>query len=189
MLRLTVLGPDSQIGSSLCAQCPHSPAGCCVAPPPLTLTDLARIVKHGGRDWLVDELAAKRLVRAERGLGIARKKARISDARGAPRLTKCVFHGPSGCTIHETRRSVTCNMYICESALTENKTESELARTAREAHARIMSEQVRIGERLLSEMSAAFPEGPVFDAAFFDWLVFAYERALITEPVPPLSPS
>jgi len=189
MLRLTLLGADSQTGSSLCAKCPHSAAGCCVAPPPLTLTDLARILKHDGREWLLAELASKRLEPSERGLSIRRTKARVSGERGAPRLTKCVFHGVTGCTIEHTRRSVTCNMYICESALTEDKAESAVAGDIRDAHARIMSDQVRLGERLIEAMSKAYPEGPPYDAAFFDWLVFTYEQALITETVPPLSPS
>jgi hypothetical protein len=142
MLRLTVLGADSQTASSLCAHCPHSAAGCCVAPPPLTFADLGRIAKHGGREWLLAEIAAKRLAPAAHGLTITRRKARVSKERGAPRVVTCVFHGPAGCTIEATRRSVTCNMYICESALTDDRSEADLARSIRGAHARVMADHV-----------------------------------------------
>ncbi len=174
-LRLTLAGPDSQITSSLCAHCPHSTAGCCVAPPPLSFADLGRIVQHGGRDWLLGELANGNLVRSSRGLPLKRTKGRTSDVRGAPRLTRCVFHGPLGCTIPETRRSVTCNVYICESALEKGraKPERDTARAARLAHAEIVKEQVRLVEQLTARVHERYPAGeidPPYDAAFFDWL-------------------
>lgn len=179
MLRLALLGADSQIASTLCARCPHTAAGCCVAPPPLGLADLGRIVARGGQEFLLAELGAGRLVPAESGLRIRRTKGRTSDERGAPRLVKCAFHGPSGCTIAEDRRSVTCNVYICESALHEEKSERAVAREAERAHAAIVEAHVAVGRELATEVRARYPEGPPYDTVFFAWLGEAYS-ALVT---------
>ena len=176
MLRLTRKGPDSQIASSLCASCPHSPAGCCIAPPNLRFTDLARIVGLGGRDWLLAELAAGTLETEPRGLSIRRVTGRATDARGAPRIRKCAFHGSSGCTIDESRRSVTCNLYICESALHTDKLDADVARAARTLHAAVVADLVHVGTELEARVRDTFPEGPAYDAAFFDWLSAAWKE-------------
>jgi hypothetical protein len=175
MLRLTVLGTDSSIGSSLCASCPHSPAGCCVAPPPLSFADLGRIVSLGGRDWLLHELSRGNLTPHDRGLQLRRRKGRAhGDARGAPRVSKCVFHGPGGCTIAHSQRSATCNLYICDSALHQRDADRQTSRDARALHGSISAQLIAITDRLRARLRDECPEGPTYDASFFDWLGNAF---------------
>ena len=135
MLKLTVLGADSVLAADTCAACPHSPAGCCVAPPRYDWTDLGRVVAHGGHAWLLEQIRAGALRRVEHGYAIRRDKTRLSADRGAPRLAKCTFHaGDRGCTIETWQRPATCNFYLCESALEDAVREGQHAEAARAKH-------------------------------------------------------
>ena len=95
MLRLQLAGADTLLTSSLCSACPHSAAGCCAAPPRVALSDIARIVAHGGRDWLLAEIGAARLVPAPGNLWLVLPRvARTMPASTAP-LSACVYLGES----------------------------------------------------------------------------------------------
>lgn len=164
VLRLTVAGPDSKILSSLCAACPYSPAGCCVAPPRLDWSDIGRIVVLGGRDWLLDEIAAKRLVVGERWLSVARPKRPLMP--GGPREAACTYHAASqGCTIPHDRRSATCNYYVCDAARAGAQEQRALA-----VHDELVRSFIGWDATITERVAAAWPEGPSFDAAFLDWL-------------------
>ncbi len=163
MLRLALAGPHTQIVSSLCAKCPHAAAGCCVGPPPLDWSDIGRIVARGGRDWLLEQLAARRVTPDARGLVIARVKGVASP--GGPRVLKCTFHGPEGCTIPPERRSATCNYYVCDSVLEEDRP-GDARRTKED-----LAKRFEAWDTILTrEVAERFPEGVVYDAALFDWL-------------------
>ncbi|MDB5212120.1 MAG: hypothetical protein JWO86_47 [Myxococcaceae bacterium] len=165
MLRLTIAGPDTKLLSSLCAACPYSPAGCCVAPPRLDLSDVGRIVAHGGRDWLLAEIAQKRIAVGERWLFVARPKRPLVP--GGAREAACVYHGATGCTIPHERRSATCNYYLCDAARAGDGDDAALARAT---HDELVAKFVAWDAELTSRVAASWPEGPTFDAAFLDWL-------------------
>lgn len=172
MIRLVVAHEHTTILSSLCAACPYSPAGCCTSPPRIDLSDIARIVRLGGRDWLIAELAAGRLVRHERWLTILRRKA--VPREGGPRIATCAYHGPTGCTIAPDRRAATCNYYVCEEALSEGGAEGSRARAV---HAALVEDFTRWDAELQRRVDEAFPAGPAFeDAAFLDWLARTFEE-------------
>jgi hypothetical protein len=166
MLRLTLAGPHTTITASLCAACPYSPAGCCVAPPRLDWSDIGRVVALGGRDWLLAELAAGRLVVGERWLSVTRPKRPLGP-RG-PREAACVYHGPSGCTIPHGRRSATCNYYVCDAARARGGG-GDAAR-AEEVHDQLVARFVAWDAEITRRVAATSPEGPRFDAPFLDWL-------------------
>ncbi len=165
MIRLVVAGANTAISSTLCAQCPYSPAGCCTAPPRVDLSDIARIVIRGGRDWLIDEVAAGRLIRNGRALVVKRRKA-VAGPDG-PRIATCAYHGPQGCTIAHDRRPATCNYYVCEEALAEGGTEGA---RARDVHADLVETFTRWDAELARLIDQRWPEGAPFDAPFLDWL-------------------
>lgn len=174
-LKLVLAGPDSVLGSSLCAACPYSPAGCCVAPPRYDWSDLARVVVHGGAAWLVEQVAARRLVPVDHGLAIKREKRRVTASREAPRLAKCGFHdGGSGCTIEPTQRPATCNFYLCDAALAEG--EHYLAQAARTQHDRLVADFVRWDGLLHERVCTEWPPEERGSLAFFEWLGEAYQR-------------
>lgn len=173
MLRLTIVGPDSQLGSTLCAACPQGPAGCCVAPPSVDFSDIGRIVARGGRDFLAARIAAKDLIPVEKGLAVRRVKRR--EAPTEPMERKCVFHGKGGCTIDTSMRPATCNYFLCEDAFTKGATK-EATQAARNAHAALRALFERWDETLAARIPLAFPEGPSFDLAFLDWLGEAFQE-------------
>jgi hypothetical protein len=166
MIRLTLAGPDTTILSSLCAACPFSAAGCCVAPPRLDWSDVGRIVAHGGRDWLLEEIAAERLTVGERWLVVTRRK-RVMAAGAGPRLTACVYLGDTGCTIAHERRSATCNYYVCDDALKEGGADGARARAA---HDELVGKFVAWDAEIAERVATCWPEGPAIDAPFLDWL-------------------
>lgn len=165
MLRLALLGPDAHLGSTLCAACPQGPAGCCVAPPEYDWSDLARVVLHGGRDFLLGELAARRLLPIARGLAL--KRVRRRDGPTSPRLARCVQHGPRGCTIAPELRPETCNYFLCEDAFAEDPPRASHARAA---HAALKDLYERWDAELGALVAARSPEGPAWDGDFLDWL-------------------
>ncbi len=162
-LRLTIKGPDTHLLSSLCAACPYSPAGCCVAPPRLDWSDIGRVVTHGGRDWLLEEIAARRIVVGERWLSVTRPKRPLGP--GGAREAACVYHGPTGCTIAPERRSATCNYYVCDAARA-----GEHEALARETHDALVEKFIAWDAEITRRVAASWPDGPTFDAAFLDWL-------------------
>lgn len=175
MLRLKLAGPHTTVTSSLCARCPHSPAGCCVAPPRFDWSDLGRVVLLGGGTWLVEQLARGRLRRNAHGLTLQRVKGRVLAAPDSPRVTKCVFHdGSVGCTIPESRRPATCNFYVCESALEEGEREGADASLVRRAHDGAIERFVEWDATLAEAVRTRWPEGPPYDDAFFAWLGEAF---------------
>lgn len=171
MLRLVVLGPHTRILSSLCAACPHSPAGCCVAPPRMDWSDVGRVVALGGLEWLVGEVAAHRLVPDPGGLVLKKRKGVVG--KDGPRLAKCVYLGEAGCTIDHDRRPATCNYFVCESVFAED---APNARPAREAHAELARSYADWDVVLSARVAERFPEGPTYDAAFFAWLGEAFNE-------------
>ena len=164
-LRLTIAGPDTKLLSSLCSACPYSPAGCCVAPPRLDLSDIGRIVAHGGRDWLLGEIAAKRIVVGERWLSVTRPKRPLVP--GGPREAACAYHSATGCTIPHDRRSATCNYYLCDAARDGDDADSARARAV---HDDLVAKFVGWDAEITRRLNATWPAGPAFDATFLDWL-------------------
>lgn len=178
-LKLAVAGPDSVLASALCATCPHSPAGCCVAPPRYDWSDLGRVVAHGGGSWLLEQIARKRLLPVAHGFAIRREKRRISADPGAPRLAKCTFHdGASGCTIDPRQRPATCNFYLCESALidAEEQREQHDAARARALHDQLVADFVRWDQELDARVRAEWPVDTRATPAFFEWLATQLEQ-------------
>ena len=171
MIRLVVANEHTTILSTLCAQCPYSPAGCCTAPPRIDLSDVARIVRLGGRDWLLEEIAAGRLVVRTHWLTIDRRKK--VPRPGGPRVAACVYLGDRGCTIPPERRAATCNYYVCEDALTRGGPD---APRAREIHADLVERFGRWDAELVRRVETEWPGGPPFDATFLDWLGAAYDE-------------
>jgi len=163
MLRLVLAGPHTKLLSSVCEACPYSPAGCCVAPPRLDLSDIGRIVALGGRDWVLQEIAAKRLVVGARWLSVLRPKRPLVP--NGPREAKCVYHGPTGCTISHDRRSGTCNYYVCDAARA-----GEHEAQARKVHDELVASFTRWDVVINERIDATWPEFPAFDAVFLDWL-------------------
>lgn len=181
MIRLEVLGQHTHLHSTLCGQCPQGPAGCCASPPAVAWADIGRITALGGGDWLLGEMRAGNLRPAPRGLAIRRSEATApeprdpregdrAELRAWPR--KCVYHGPTGCTVPSDRRSATCNYYLCDDAFEaggEGRGDIIAAR-ARRAHEALTDLYGRWDLELAARIEARFPGGPPWDKAFFLWL-------------------
>jgi hypothetical protein len=176
MIRLELAAEHTRLHSSLCAQCPHGPTGCCASPPGVDWSDIGRIVTLGGRDWLLAQLALGNLRTGARGLLL--KRVENPEANAGVWPTKCVYHGPQGCTIAPDRRAATCNYYICDDAFAyggENHGDAE-AVAGREAHATLMALYGRWDLEILAEVEGRWPGGAPWDAAFLDWLGEAFGR-------------
>jgi hypothetical protein len=175
MLRLQLAGVDSLLLSPLCRRCPQGRAGCCAAPPAIAWADIGRIVTLGGRDFLLLEMQAGRLLPSPRGLSILRVPA--NDEFPA----RCTYLGPSdqGCRLEPSHRSATCNYYLCDDAflLAEEQADPLVAK-ARGAHDRIADFLGRCDLELSELVGATFPEGPSWDAAFLDWLALQFQSHL-----------
>lgn len=170
MLTIRVQGAHTHVLSTLCSACPYAAAGCCRAPPRLDWSDIGRVVSKGGRDWLLAEMAAGRLRRIDRGLALERRKT--LPRAGGPREVACVYLGERGCTIDAARRPATCNYYVCDEAITDGRAEGERARAIHDA---LVKAFVAWDEATARRIASTWPEGPPYDAAFFDWLGAAFE--------------
>jgi len=170
MIRLELAGENTRLHSTLCGQCPHGATGCCASPPGVDWSDVGRIVVLGGRDWLLEELAAGHLRPGARGLMLLRVPNREPNAGVWP--SKCVYHGPQGCTIPPERRAATCNYYICDDAfLFGGENEGEPAAVqGREIHATLMALYGRWDLEFLAEIQGRWPGGPPWDGPFLDWI-------------------
>jgi hypothetical protein len=183
MIRLELKGPHTLLLSSLCARCPQGPTGCCAAPPELDWSDIGRVVALGGRAFLLAQIAAKNLVPAARGLALRRVRTRASSTE--PRRARCVFHGPTGCTIAHDLRPATCNYFLCDDAYAERDEAGRAdpaapeARRAHEALKRLYEGWDRDLEALVA---ATWPEGPPWDEAFLDWLGAEMDRRMREAP-------
>jgi hypothetical protein len=167
MLRLQLAGADTLLVSSLCTACPHSAAGCCAAPPRVALSDIARIVAHGGRDWLLEEIGAGRLVAAPGNLWLVLPRTTRTMPGSATPLAACVYLGETGCTIPHDRRSATCNYYVCEDALVAGGDAEPQARAVLDD---LVATFTRRDADLAAATAASWPNGHTFDAPFLDWL-------------------
>ena len=178
-IHVSVAGASSRIASSLCAACPHAPAGCCSGPPPFRWADIGRVVALGGRDWLLGEIAAGRIDPSGGGLTIARRRGLARP--GGPRVAKCVYHGPAGCRIRGETRPATCNYYVCDEALgaprecglgasTERAQGAEGLAAARALHAGLAQRLTAFNAILADRVAVGWLTGFAFDAAFLDWL-------------------
>ncbi|MRG94413.1 hypothetical protein [Polyangium spumosum] len=186
MIRLEVLGPHTQLLSTLCAKCPQGPAGCCKAPPEVDWSDVGRIVAGGGRDFVLARIAAKELIPTERGLVIRRVKRR--EAKTEPMERKCVFHGALGCTIRPGLRPATCNYFLCEDTFVEGgerKGEANAAR-ARQAHGALRAAYEQWDAELSAQIAVKYPEGASWNAEFLDWLGEAFVELEASLPLAPL---
>ncbi|HLN63961.1 MAG TPA: hypothetical protein VK464_20760 [Symbiobacteriaceae bacterium] len=175
-IRLELSGEHTRLHSSLCYECPHGMTGCCASPPGVDWSDIGRIVTLGGRDWLLEQLEAGNLRTGARGLLLKRVANDQGNAGTWP--TKCVYHGPQGCTIPPDRRAATCNYYICDDAFLyggENQGNAD-AVTGREAHAVLMALYGRWDLEVLAKVEERWPGGPPWDAAFLDWVGEEYRR-------------
>ena len=155
---------DTLVTTPLCAACPHSPAGCCAAPPRVALADLARIVRHGGRDFLLAELAAGRLLAGPGNAWL--NYPRRPHASG---VLACGYLGETGCVLPPTRRSTTCNTYVCDEALSRAPAEDgpEGVRALRDAlEAELAAWDAALAERV--------PADGVIDAVWLDALARAF---------------
>lgn len=177
MIRLDLAGVDSLVLSPLCRRCPQGRAGCCAAPPAVAWADIGRIVRLGGRDFLLDELRAGRLVPSARGLSIRR----VAASDGFP--ARCTYLGPAdrGCVLTPDRRSATCNYYLCDDAFALAEREGDpLVPAARLAHDRIVDLLGQCDIELSALVSERFPAGPPWDAAFLDWVASEFEKVCLT---------
>lgn len=173
MIRLRSAGADTLILSTLCARCPAGPAGCCATPPGVEWSDIGRIVRLGGKSFVLQRIADGALRPGPRGLFIQR----VEGPAGEPR--RCVFFGPGGCTLPPERRAATCNYYVCEDALDEGGAEAPAARRARDTLEDALGKRDReIGARVAER----WPEGPPWDEAFLDWLAAELDQgsAIVT---------
>jgi hypothetical protein len=170
MITLASSGLHLRLLSTLCAACPQGPTGCCVSPPRSDFSDLARIVRLGGRDFLLAELAKKNLLPVEGGLEMRKVKKRVSPLE--PRKSTCVYHGPRGCTIEHDQRPATCNYFLCDDAYLEGgePKENPDALAARRAHLALRERYAALDAQLDALVRARHAEGPPWDAAFLDWL-------------------
>jgi hypothetical protein len=157
-IRFLYKGSDTTILSALCTACPHGPTGCCVVPPRMALADVARIVAHGGRDWLLGELAAGRITARGGWLVLTRKDA-------------CGYLGEAGCTIPHERRPATCNFYVCESALEAGGDGSARARSTRDG---LEAMYAAWDAELATRASERSPGGIAFDGQTLDFLGDAF---------------
>lgn len=176
MIRLELAGANTRLHSSLCFQCPHGPTGCCASPPGVDWSDIGRIVTLGGRDWLLEQLSLGNLRPGERGLLLRRVENAEANAGVWP--TKCVYHGPQGCTIEPGRRAATCNYYICDDAFLqagENQGQPE-AVLGREAHHTLMVVYGRWDLEILDRVKERWPGGAPWDAPFLHWVGQEFER-------------
>ncbi len=175
-IRLELGGEHTRLHSTLCYQCPHGMTGCCASPPGVDWSDIGRIVTLGGRDWLLEQVAAGNLRTGARGLLL--KRVANDQANAGVWPTKCVYHGPQGCTIPPDRRAATCNYYICDDAFLvggENQGDPD-AVAGREAHAVLMALYGRWDLEILAKVEERWPGGPPWDAAFLDWVGDEYRR-------------
>jgi hypothetical protein len=170
MIRLDLYGAHTRLGSSLCAECPHGPSGCCVSPPPVDWSDIGRMVALGGRDFVLERIATGAFVPSDRGLRIRRVKGRQSNTE--PMRNQCVFFGRGGCTITPDQRPATCNYYLCEDAYAEGgaRRGTPEALFAREAHELLREHYTRWDDELTARIRSTYPDGAPWDAAFLDWL-------------------
>jgi hypothetical protein len=139
-------------------------------------SDIGRIVTLGGRDWLLEQMAAGSLRTGVRGLLLKRVENQEPNAGVWP--TKCVYHGPQGCTIAPDRRAATCNYYVCDDGFAwagENQGEPA-AVAGREIHAVLMALYGRWDLEILAAVQERWPAGPPWDAAFLDWLGAEYRQ-------------
>lgn len=175
MLRVEGDGPHASLLSTLCAQCPQGSGGCCVGPPEYDWSDIGRVVVKGGRDFLLAQLGRGQLTRVPRGLVLRRVRRR--EARDLPRQSKCVHHGPTGCTIANDLRPATCNYYLCEDTFTEPSARQDphAWEACRTAHARLSATYKAWDEVLSARIAQAWPDGPPWDAGFLDWLGTQFE--------------
>ncbi|HZF53115.1 MAG TPA: hypothetical protein VE093_30890 [Polyangiaceae bacterium] len=170
MIRLELTGLHTHLHSTLCGTCPQGPAGCCASPPAVAWADIGRITALGGLEWLLEEMRAGNLRPAPRGLAIRRSEEREDDRGKWPR--KCVYHGPTGCTVPSDRRSATCNYYLCDDAFEaggETAGDPTAAR-ARRAHEALTDLYGRWDLELAARIVARYPDGPPWDKPFFQWL-------------------
>jgi hypothetical protein len=178
MIRVEKAGEHTRLHSTLCFECPHGPTGCCASPPGVDWSDIGRIVALGGRDWLLEAMAAGNLRPGPRGLLLKRIENQEANAGVWP--TKCVYHGPRGCTIAPERRAATCNYYICDDAFAvggENQGDPE-AVAGREAHALLMALYGRWDLEIMERVQERWPGGPPWDAGFLDWVEAKFSRRI-----------
>lgn len=169
-------GVHTRLHAGLCYQCPHGSTGCCASPPGVDWSDIGRIVSLGGREWLLEQLAAGNLRTGERGLLLKRVENDQGNAGTWP--TKCVYHGPSGCTIRPELRAATCNYYLCDEAFLwggEPAGRPEAVK-AREAHATLMALYGRWDLEIMEQVKRGWPEGAPWDADFLDWVSERYTK-------------
>jgi len=136
-IQLDLEGEHTGLLSPLCMECPHGATGCCASPPGFDWSDVGRVLKLGGRAWLIDQMAAGLILPLQhkygspsRGLQLLRIENPAANAGVWP--TKCNFHGDQGCTIGRDRRPATCNYYLCDQAF---EMAGEAGEPAREAQA------------------------------------------------------
>lgn len=156
-MRVLHSGPDTTILTPLCAACPYGPPGCCAVPPRVTLSDVGRIVARGGRDWLLEQLAAGRITAHAEWLIMTRDRA-------------CTYLGETGCTVAFERRPATCNYYVCERALEADDAPGGVRRTRDDAEATY----ARWDAELARRAAERWPQGLAFDGATLDWLGAAF---------------
>lgn len=164
MLRLTLAGTDTLVTTPLCAACHHSPAGCCAAPPRVALADIARIVLRGGRDFLLEELREGRLLPGPGGMWLV-----LPRRLHASGVLACGYLAERGCVLPPDRRSSTCNIYVCDEALSRDD-DATLAARARLVRDDLEDRLATLDAALASRVAARYPTGHPLDAGFLDWL-------------------
>lgn len=142
-------------------------------------SDIARVVRHGGRDWLLERIADGTLRPFAHGLSLARDAGRVGNAPGSPRVKKCAFHGGLGCTIPETHRPATCNYYVCTDALEDGqRAEPGSGARALALHDDLVARFTAWDAVIDARIRARWPDGLVWDAPFLDALLEEFNRVV-----------
>jgi hypothetical protein len=187
MIHLEQAGAHTRLGSTLCAACPHSAAGCCVGPPDLGWSDIGRIVQRGGCSFLLGEIRAGNLMPGPSGLSI--RRVRKKESALLPRRLKCVYHGPQGCTITPDQRPATCNYYLCADAFAEHRGHPDIVARAREVHTTLRSLYTRWDGEIADRVAATWPDPLAWEEALLDWLGQCFDELSARDPAGATSPS
>lgn len=126
---------------------------------------------RGGRDFLLGEITEGRLVPGKDNAWL--NLPRRPHASG---VSACVYLGVSGCTLEPERRSVTCNVYVCEEVLT--RAEGGSGAPARKLRDELETDLARWDAELESRAKTRWPEGHAFDDVFLDWLGATFAEML-----------
>ena len=99
-----------------------------------------------------------------------------AESADTPRRSKCVYHRLGGCTVPPSRRSATCNYFLCADAFAEGGEPKgdPVALKARAIVDDLRPRYTRYDEEIAARFALAWPEW-MWDAPLLDWLGQAFE--------------